>query len=158
MASEIERKFLIKPDVWKPTTQGVHYRQGFLSSANERVVRVRIAGDNAFLTIKGIIQGVTRLEFEYPIPFSDAVAMLDKLCKHPLIEKTRYRQTVGRHIWEVDVFHGDNEGLAIAEIELSSETEAFERPSWIAKEVSGDPRYFNNNLAVNPFKLWRRAR
>ena len=83
--------------------------------------------------------------------------MLDQLCERPLIEKTRYRQTVGGHIWEIDVFNGDNDGLIVAEIELSSETETFERPYWVAEEISGDPRYFNNNLVVNPFKVWGNA-
>jgi CYTH domain-containing protein len=113
-----------------------------------------MAGDKAFLTIKGTTQSLSRLEFEYPIPMADAVVMLDQLCETPPIEKTRYRQTVGGHIWEIDVFHGENEGLIVAEIELSSETEIFDRPHWIAEEVSDDPRYFNNNLAVNPFKVW----
>jgi adenylate cyclase len=157
MAKEIERKFLVKSDMWKPVTPGVTYRQGYLSSVNERVVRVRIAGDKAFLTIKGITQGLSRLEFEYSIPMADAAVMLDQLCQHPLIEKTRYRQTVGGHIWEIDVFHGDNDGLVVAEIEVSSETETFECPSWAAEEVTGNLRYFNNNLAVNPFKAWGNA-
>jgi adenylate cyclase len=155
MAKEIERKFLIKSGLWKPVTPGVACRQGYLSSVNERVVRVRMAGDKAFLTIKGITQSLSRLEFEYLISMADAAAMLDQLCECPLIEKTRYQQTVGGHLWEIDVFHGDNDGLVVAEIELSSETENFERPYWVAEEVSGDPRYFNNNLAVNPFKTWR---
>jgi CYTH domain-containing protein len=138
MAKEIERKFLIKPGVWKPVTPGLTYRQGYLSSVNERVVRVRVAGDKAFLTIKGITQSLSRLEFEYPIPMADAVVMLDQLCEPPLI----------------DVFHGHNDGLIVAEIELSSETDTFDRPQWVGEEVSNDPRYFNNNLAVNPFKVW----
>jgi adenylate cyclase len=135
-------------------TPGVSYRQGYLSSVNERVVRVRMAGDKAFLTIKGATLSLSRIEFDYPIPMADAAEMLDRLCERPLIEKTRYRQTVGGHIWEIDVFNGDNDGLIVAEIELSSETETFERPDWVAEEVSGDPRYFNNNLVVNPFKNW----
>ena len=154
MATEIERKFLIEPAAWKPSTSGVIYRQGYLSSVKERVVRVRIAGDKALLTIKGVSQNLSRLEFEYPILMDDAIMMLDQLCERPLIEKTRYRQTVGSHTWEIDVFHGDNEGLILAEVEVSSETEAFERPSWVAEEVSGDPRYFNNNLVMSPFEAW----
>ena len=154
MAKEIERKFLTKSGVWKPLTPGVSYRQGYLSSVNERVVRVRMAGDKAFLTIKGPTLSLSRIEFDYPIPIADAAEMLDRLCERPLIEKTRYRQADGDHIWEIDVFNGDNDGLIVAEIELSSETETFERPDWVAEEVSGDPRYFNNNLVVNPFKNW----
>jgi adenylate cyclase len=115
MANEIERKFLIKSGVWKPVTPGLTYRQGYLSPVNERVVRVRMAGDKAFLTIKGIAQSLSRLEFEYPIPMADAVVMLDQLCESPPIEKRRYRQTVGGHIWEIDVFHGDNEGLTLGD-------------------------------------------
>jgi adenylate cyclase len=157
MAKEIERKFLIKSDVWKPVTPGVTYRQRYLSSVNERVVRIRMTGDKAFLTIKGITKSLSRLEFEYLIPMADAVVMLDQLCERPLIEKTRYRQTVGGHVWEIDVFHGDNDGLIVAEIELSSETETFDRPHWVAEEVSDDPHYFNNNLAMNPFKVWGSA-
>jgi adenylate cyclase len=157
MAKEIERKFLVKSGVWKPVTPGLTYRQGYLSSVNERVVRVRVAGDKAFLTIKGINLSLSRLEFEYPVPAADAAEMLDQLCERPLIEKTRYQQTVGGHIWEIDVFSGDNDGLIIAEIELSSEMETFERACWVAEEVSGDPRYFNNNLVLNPFKAWGNA-
>jgi adenylate cyclase len=114
VAMEIERKFLIKPAAWKPATLGVTYRQGYLSSVNERVVRVRVAGENAFLTIKGIAQNLSRLEFEYPISMVDATTMLDELCERPLIEKTRYQQVVGSHTGEIDVFHGDNDGLIVA--------------------------------------------
>src|ERR1700730_18689252 len=158
MPSEIERKFLIKPTAWKPATRGIEYRQGYLSSVKARVVRVRIAGEKAFLAIKGATQKLSRLEFEYPIPMAHAATMLGQLCERPLIEKTRYQQIVGSHTWEIDVFHGDNHGLIVAEVEVSSETEAFERPSWVAEEVSGDPRYFNDNLIMNPFKAWGTTR
>lgn len=155
MGHEIERKFLIQRDLWKPEGEGKAYRQGYLSRDEDRVVRVRIAGDAAFLTIKGRAQNVSRLEFEYPIPIEDAEILLDRICERPLIEKTRYEQKLGEHTWEVDVFHGENDGLVLAEIELSEEDEAFERPSWLGREVSDDPRYFNSNLSKSPFGLWR---
>jgi CYTH domain-containing protein len=154
VATEIERKFLVDRDAWRPEGPGVPICQGFLSTAKERVVRVRLAGDRAFLTVKGSSENFTRLEFEYPIPPADAAVMLDRLCVPPLIEKTRYRHQVGRHVFEVDVFHGDNDGLIVAEVELSAETETFERPPWLGKEVSGDPRYFNSNLAIRPYRSW----
>ena len=118
-------------------------------------MRVRVAGTQAYLTIKGPTVGITRSEFEYPIPLTEAEAMLDTLCNGPLIEKTRHREEFAGRTWEVDVFHGDNDGLVVAEIELASETEEFVRPPWASREVSDDPRYFNNNLASNPYKNWR---
>jgi adenylate cyclase len=154
VAQEIEHKYLVKRGAWKPTTQGVLYRQGYLSSVKERVVRVRIAGEKAFLTIKGLTRGVTRLEFEYPIPVADAGTMLDLLCEHPLVEKTRYREDYGGKAWEIDVFHGDNDGLVIAEVEVAGEAETVRLPPWLGAEVSNDPRYFNSNLGLNPFKNW----
>lgn len=154
MAQEIERKFLVKTALWTPAAPGIDFRQGYLSTVKERVVRVRLAGEKGFLTIKGITRGLSRMEFEYPIPAADAARMLDELCERPLIEKTRFKERLGRHTWEIDVFHGDNDGLVLAEIELGSEGEAFERPDWVGEEVSADPRYFNNNLAEHPFKTW----
>jgi adenylate cyclase len=154
MGVEIERKFLVIGNLWKAEGDGVRYRQGYLASEPQRVVRVRIAGDHAFLTIKGETQGVTRLEFEYSIPLSDAETLLDELCERPLVEKVRRRQKVGGKIWEIDVFKGENEGLVLAEIELQSEDEAFELPFWAGEDVSDDPRYFNVNLAKRPFKSW----
>jgi adenylate cyclase len=158
MPREIEHKFLVRLDVWKPTESGVVYRQGYLSSAKERVVRVRIAGERAFLTIKGPAHGITRLEFEYAIPVADAATLLDLLCEHPLIEKTRYRQSFDGRTWEIDVFHGDNAGLVVAELEVADESEQFEQPPWLGREVSGDPRYFNSNLVSNPYKNWHPQR
>ncbi|HUI20406.1 MAG TPA: CYTH domain-containing protein [Methylocella sp.] len=155
MAIEIERKFLIDPDVWKPEDEGISYRQGYLSSEKQRVVRVRVVGTEAFPTVKGISENISRLEFEYPIPRNDAEIILDRLCERPLIEKTRHTQRVGNNLWEIDVFHGENDGLIIAEIELSFEDETFEHPPWLGKDVSEDPRYFNSNLSRNPFKNWR---
>ena len=157
MAKEIERKFLVKLAAWTPQSGGKYYKQGYLNSQKERVVRVRIAGDKGQLTIKGITTGVTRAEFEYPISIEDAGLMLDNLCEKPLIEKHRHKEVHGGKTWEIDVFHGDNEGLVVAEIELGSEDEAFERPTWLGEEVSSDPRYFNSNLLKNPYKGWPRA-
>ena len=122
MPNEIEHKYLVLKDVWKPSTSGVLYRQGYLSSTKERVVRVRIAGDLAYLTVKGPTTGVTRLEFEYPIPVNDAATMLEHLCERPPIEKTRYCEEFEGHRWEIDQFHGDNSGLVIAEIELANDS------------------------------------
>ena len=158
MGVEIEHKFLIRRDLWKPPSPGTLYRQGYLSSAKERVVRVRIAGEAAFLTIKGQSSGLARAEFEYPIPLADAAALLDGLCERPLIEKTRYRVPFEGHIWEVDHFHGDNEGLLLAEIEVSTEDERFALPPWVGEEVSHDPRYFNSNLVAHPFSTWAHAK
>jgi adenylate cyclase len=154
MALEIERKFLVDPDLWKPKSDGVFIRQGYLSSVKERVVRIRTAGAEASLTIKGLTQSFTRLEFEYSIPLDDAVLMLEEICEKPLIEKTRHRERVGDHIWEIDVFQGANQGLIIAEIELSREDEEILQPPWAVKEVSDDPRYYNANLAKTPFNTW----
>lgn len=154
MAQEIERKFLVRRELWRPAGRGVPYRQGYLSSVKERVVRVRIAGDEAFLTVKGETENLTRPEFEYPIPLADAAAMLDDLCERPLIEKTRHVEKVGDHTWEIDVFHGENDGLAMAEIELDCPDEPFRRPPWAGREVSGDPRYFNSSLSRQPFRNW----
>jgi adenylate cyclase len=158
MSQEIERKYLVRLDVWKPTNAGVLYRQGYLSSVEERSVRVRIAGEHAYLTIKGPTYGITRLEFEYAIPVADAAMMLNLLCQHPLIEKTRHRQPFAGKIWEIDVFHGDNAGLVVAEVEVASESEQFEPPPWLGREVSADPRYLNSSLVNNPYKNWRNPR
>ncbi|MDR3461152.1 MAG: CYTH domain-containing protein [Beijerinckiaceae bacterium] len=155
MAMEIERKFLVDMTAWTPDKSGVAYRQGYICSDNERVVRVRIAGDRAFLTIKGTTENISRLEFEYPVPLADAATLLDRLCETPLIEKTRYTRQIGGKIWEIDIFHGDNAGLVVAEIELTAEDETFERPAWAGEEVSGDARYYNSNLMKYPFKAWR---
>jgi CYTH domain-containing protein len=158
MASETERKFLVDTALWRPEGPGVLYRQGYLSSVAERAVRVRLAGDQGFLTIKGETTGITRLEFEYPIPREDAAMMLDRLCERPLIEKTRHRETFAGRLWEIDVFHGDNDGLVLAEVEISSAKDAVALPPWAVAEVSDDPRYFNNNLVAHPYRTWRRDR
>ena len=155
MGKEVERKFLVKNGAWTPKDAGTWYKQGYLSSQKERVVRVRIAGTKSMLTIKGPTTGVTRSEFEYPIPLEDASILLDTLCEKPLIDKHRHLEVHGGKTWEIDVFHGENEGLVVAEIELTSEAEAFEHPAWLAEEVSSDPRYFNSNLLKNPYSTWK---
>ena len=154
MGKEIERKYLIDLGAWKPQDAGIHFKQGYLNSQKERVVRVRIEGTIAKLTIKGITTGVTRAEFEYTIPVEDAAILLDNLCEQPLIDKHRHKEVHGGKTWEIDVFHGENEGLVVAEIELKSETETFPKPDWAGDEVSSDPRYFNSNLLKNPYKSW----
>ncbi|SCM72380.1 CYTH domain-containing protein [Desulfovibrio sp. 86] len=154
MGKEIERKFLLKGDAWRDLAQGTMYRQGYLNSAKERTVRVRTVGDKAFLTIKGITVGATRAEYEYEIPFVDCNALLDNLAEKPLIEKKRYKIKQGEFVWEIDEFFGDNKGLIVAEVELTSEDQAFPKPEWVGEEVTGDPRYFNSNLIKHPFTKW----
>lgn len=154
MAEEIERKFLVTTREWR-TGDATEYRQGYLSLDKERTVRVRIAGDRAYLTIKGITRGATRREYEYPIPVDEAGEMLDELCRHPLIEKRRYRLQHAGQIWEIDEFFGDNTGLVVAEVELEREDQRFEHPPWLGEEVTDDPRYYNANLVENPYRNWK---
>ena len=156
MGIEIERKFLLSADTWKELAKGTYYRQGYLNSQKERTVRVRTIGDTGFLTIKGISVGATRMEYEYEIPVEDARVLLSELCEKPLIEKKRYKIEFAGFIWEVDEFFGENEGLIVAEIELESEDQQFEKPEWVGKEVSDDPRYFNSSLIKNPFSSWEK--
>jgi CYTH domain-containing protein len=152
MATEIERKFLVKETPWREGT-GTRYSQGYLSREKERTVRVRIAGVKAFLTIKGISRGATRAEFEYGIPVADAEQLL-KLCDGPIIEKNRYVIEHAGSTWEVDEFLGDNAGLVVAEIELQTEDQQFDRPPWLGVEVTRDQRYFNSNLVTHPYVKW----
>ena len=154
MAQEIERKFLVTGDAWRRLAKGTVYRQGYLSTVKERTVRVRTVGDKGYLTVKGLSVGAKRAEFEYEIPVADAGAMLNELCEHPLIEKVRYKIAFDGLIWEVDEFFGDNEGLIVAEVELSYEDQEIRRPDWIGEEVTDDPRYFNANLVAHPYKNW----
>ncbi len=154
MGKEIERKFLIKDDSWRVNAKGKRYRQGYLNRAKERVVRIRTIDDKGSLTIKGMVTGATRAEFEYDIPADEAEAMLDDLCEKPLIEKNRYKIEYGGFIWEVDEFFEENEGLTVAEVELESEDQRFEKPAWIGEEVTGDPKYFNSNLIRHPYSKW----
>lgn len=154
MAIEIERKFLVTGDAWKRAALGVLYRQGYLSTDKARTVRVRIAGERAFITIKGMASGIARPEFEYEIPLADAAAMLDGLCLKPLIEKRRYTLECKGMRWEVDEFLGENRGLVVAEVELDSADQAIELPEWIGMEVTDDARYFNSSLIAHPFSQW----
>jgi adenylate cyclase len=153
---EIERKFLVRDMSVVAGIPGVAFRQGYLSTEPERAVRVRRAGEGAFVTIKGISgpSGASRAEFEYPIPAEDADIMLDELALRPLIEKTRYRVEAGGRIWEIDVFAGANEGLVVAELELPAEDAAVVVPAWAGAEVTGDARYFNANLVAHPYRDW----
>lgn len=151
MAREIERKFTVKNDNYKKDTKGLLYKQGYLSRLPGCIVRVRTAGDKAFLTIKGPNVGVTRSEFEYPIPYDDALSLF-ALCNNGFIEKLRYKVSYKGMVWEVDEFLGDNKGLVIAEIELESENQSFDLPPWVGDEVTGNPRYYNSNLIEKPFK------
>lgn len=155
MAKEIERKFLVKDDSYKRLAKPILFRQGYLSRQKERVVRIRVVDDNGFLTIKGENRGAERDEFEYTIPVADANQLLDQLCERPLIEKFRYKITLGRHVWEVDEFLGENSGLVLAEIELQAVDEQFDKPDWIGREVTGDPRYYNTNLSLHPYSQWK---
>ena len=157
MSKEIERKFLVIGDSWRKKAVGVLYRQGYLNSVKERTVRVRTIGEKGFLTVKGLTVGCTRLEFEYEIPFADAKKMLDELAEKPIIEKFRYVIPVNNRLkWEIDEFLGENQGLVVAEIELPSEAADFPKPTWLGKEVSQDPRFFNSNLVSNPYSTWKK--
>ena len=154
MGKEIERKFLVRGDVWRSLAKGTAYRQGYLNSAKERTVRIRTIDEKAFLTIKGLTVGATRSEYEYEIPLADCNAMLDALAEKPIIEKKRYKVPFEDLTWEVDEFFGDNAGLIVAEVELESETQIFGKPEWVGEEVTADPRYFNSNLIKHPFTKW----
>lgn len=151
---EIERKFLVSDDRWRDGAEGVAMRQGYLCADGQRTVRVREAGDRAWITIKGPSEGLTRAEFEYEIPRRDAGYLLDHLCARPLIEKTRWALRHGAHTWEIDEFGGQNAGLIVAEIELASEDETFEPPPWLGHEVTGDRRYSNAALVRRPYSTW----
>jgi adenylate cyclase len=155
---EIERKFLVKSDQFKKEAFAQHkIAQGYLSSLPERTVRIRIKGERGFITIKGIGRqgGMSRFEWENEIPLGEALELL-KLCEKGKIEKTRFEIQSGSHVFEVDEFYGENEGLIMAEIELDSETETFEKPDWLGEEVINDKRYYNAYLSKNPFKNWEK--
>jgi len=156
MATEIERKFLVIDDTWRAAvSKQSFYRQGYLASSDGTSVRVRVADGKAYLNIKSMTLGVSRYEFEYVIPLADAEDILEDLCLGPKIEKVRHFVNHAGHIWEVDVFEGDNAGLIVAEIELGSEDEVFEKPSWAGDEVSDDERYYNVCLVKHPYKEWQ---
>jgi CYTH domain-containing protein len=157
MAIEIERKFLVNGDEWRALGIGTLYRQGYIASGRGRTVRVRIAGNQSYLTLKSATVGLSRSEFEYPIPIEDALEMLDLLCDRPLIEKIRYKIPWEGLIWEVDEFLGDNRGLILAEVELTNANQAISLPPWIGQEVSSDRRYYNSYLTRNPYSQWNKA-
>lgn len=154
MATEIERKFLVIGDDWKKGAEGVLYRQGYLSSDKDRTVRVRIAGDQGYMTVKGRSVGIARAEFEYAIPIDDARDMLDSLCLKPLIEKVRYTVMYRQMRWEIDEFLGQNLGLVVAEVELDQIGQQVDLPEWAGTDVSADPRYFNSSLIAHPYRSW----
>jgi CYTH domain-containing protein len=156
MPTEIERKFLLKNDQWRSLAKGTSYCQGYLATG-DCTVRVRLAGEQGFLTIKGKTTGISRSEYEYAIPVNDAQEMLHNLCQRPLIEKTRYQIDWEGLTWVVDEFSGENTGLILAEVELQDANQAIALPPWIGEEVSHDPRYYNSNLAKQPFSQWKNS-
>ncbi len=154
MAIEIEHKFLLANEDWRRSIQkSVKYKQGYLSSQPTSSIRIRISDNQAWLNIKSATIGTQRLEFEYEIPLPDAEEIINKLCGK-LIEKIRHFITHDRNIWEIDEFEGDNQGLIVAEIELAEVGQEFIKPDWLGAEVTQDLRFYNNNLAINPYKNW----
>lgn len=154
MPIEIERKFLVKGEQWRSLSVGKIYRQGYIVNTQERTVRVRVVGEEGYLTIKGPTINTGRSEFEYPIPVADAEELLNTLCDRPFIEKTRSKIAINELTWEIDEFWGDNQGLIVAEVELQSADQIIDIPDWIGEEVTQDARYYNANLVKNPFKSW----
>jgi adenylate cyclase len=166
MGTEIERKYLVKKSVWRSHKElleyqspdlGVKYCQGYIPTSNGATVRIRIIGEQGYLTIKSKTVGYTRAEFEYPIPVNDAQEMLNNLCLKPLIEKIRYKIQIDNLIWEVDEFLGENQGLIIAEIELENEDQSLDLPNWIEREVN-EQKYFNAYLVKHPYSQWEEAK
>ncbi|MCB1279741.1 CYTH domain-containing protein [Prosthecobacter sp.] len=153
MATEIERKYLLKPGAWRPESEGRRLTQGYLSRDPDRTVRVRIAGEGAFMTVKSRRTGISRTEIEFPITLEQARDLM-ALCFQPVIDKTRHEVMHDGMLWEVDVFHGANDGLIVAEIELPAEDTPFTLPEWIGEEVSHDLRYTNSRLSAEPFTTW----
>ena len=156
MAIEIERKFLVKERPFAMAKRSLKINQGYILNEKSKVIRVREKGDDYFLTIKGNNIGISRLEYDFPISKDDAEELIIHFCKTTLIEKTRHYVEHKGHTWEVDEFHGTNNGLIVAEIELESEDEKFEIPNWIGQEVTQDERYYNMNLAVHPYTSWEK--
>lgn len=155
MATEIERKFLVTNDSWKKeVTSTAEYTQGYLATERSCSIRIRVEQDRASLNIKSATLGISRNEYDYPIPLSEANEILQDLCIKPLLKKTRYHVPHGTHVWEIDVFDGDNKGLVVAEIELETQDELFSRPDWLGEEVSDDPRYYNVSLVDHPYSKW----
>ncbi len=154
MGREIERKFLLSENICADRDDGIEYVQGYIPGTENCVVRVRIMGEQAVVTVKAMLEGITRLEYEYPIPVDDAAEMLELLCVKPLIEKMRYKIMFAEKEWDVDCFHGVNDGLLLAEIELNDEDEVVALPPWVGEEVTGQEKYLNVNLSKNPFMKW----
>lgn len=158
MALEIERKFLVVGDAWRAAaSRRIRMRQGYLTREGPSSVRIRLTGDEARFNLKSAEVGTSRLEFDWEVPRADAEQILDRLCHRPLIEKVRHLVTVGDHLWEVDEFEGDNAGLVVAEVELAAADEAFERPSWLGREVTHERRYYNQALVEHPYRAWSAA-
>ena len=156
MAKEIERKYLVEKAFVETLQGGARIKQGYIATKDKTAVRARVKGDKAFLTLKGANKGMTRTEFEYAISVEDAESIIDELCSGGVIDKTRYEVNFSGYIWEVDIFYGENEGLIVAEVELSDENEVFEKPPWLLEEVTNDPRYYNSNLLTNPYSNWEK--
>ena len=155
MATEIERKFLVIADSWRDDVEKeINIVQGYLANTERGSVRIRLSGDKANLNIKSMTLGVSRSEFDYPIPVDEAQTMLDNLCMRPLIEKVRHLVRYGEHLWEIDEFSGENKGLIVAEIELKAVDEQFNPPPWLGKEVSNEVKYYNVCLIENPYSKW----
>ncbi len=154
MAMEIERKFLVKSDDYKQLALPVKYSQGYVAILEDRIVRVRIAGEIGYITLKIKISNLIRKEYEYKIPIEDARELLNEASVTGVVEKLRYTFLSNGNTWEVDEFYGDNEGLVVAEIELSSADQQFDKPEWLGIEVTDDDRYLNANLAKNPYTKW----
>lgn len=157
MANEIEHKFLLANDNWRAKVDHAsEYRQGYLSSQATSSIRVRISDSQAWLNIKSATIGTHRSEYEYEIPRTDAEEILQTLCRKPLVEKIRHFVKHGEHTWEIDEFYGENQGLIVAEIELSAIGEHFDKPDWLGEEVTHDMRYYNNNLSSQPYSTWHK--
>lgn len=154
MAYEIERKFLVDVDKLPELKNGYVIKQGYINTKDKTVVRLRVKNTQAFLTIKGENKGSVRSEYEYEIPLNDANEMIHTLCLKPIISKTRYEIKHEKHIWEIDIFKEDNQGLIVAEVELENENETVNLPLWIKEEVTDDNKYYNSNLIKNPFSKW----
>ena len=156
MPKEIERKFLIDESLVGELKDGETIKQGYFPTLNKTAIRVRLKGSKGYITIKGQKVGISRPEYEYEIPFKEAEEIIDLLCEKLVIEKTRYKIKHTNHIWEIDVFCGDNAGLIVAEVEMKDENEKVELPAWITNEVTDDFRYSNSNLVKYPYKFWEK--
>ncbi len=155
MGIEIERKFLVQNDSWRDQViDESRLQQGYICNQGSATVRVRIGKGKAILNIKSATVGIRRSEFEYEIPLLEGEALLESVARKPIIDKVRYKIKHGAHIWDLDVFEGENQGLIVAEVELASEGEVFDKPPWAGKEVSGDPRYYNASLVTSPYSQW----